>query len=90
MPSSSFGPPYRIQWHADARIDICRLDQATAMRIFEGILHFARSGCGDLKSLHGDMAGSFRLRIGDHRVLFYLEQSTMSIFGVRHRSEAYR
>jgi mRNA-degrading endonuclease RelE of RelBE toxin-antitoxin system len=27
---------------------------------------------------------------GDYRVLFALEDNTMRIFGVRHRSEAYR
>jgi mRNA-degrading endonuclease RelE of RelBE toxin-antitoxin system len=35
------------------------------------------------------MAGSFRLRLGDYRVLFVLEADTMLIFGVRHRSGAY-
>jgi mRNA-degrading endonuclease RelE of RelBE toxin-antitoxin system len=67
-----------------------RLDRPTAMRIFDGVLHFAQTGSGDLASLHGDLAGSFRLRLGDYRVLFNLDQKTMSIFGVRHRSEAYR
>jgi mRNA-degrading endonuclease RelE of RelBE toxin-antitoxin system len=41
-------------------------------------------------ALHGDMAGAFRLRLGDYRVLFTLEEDAMRIFGVRHRSEAYR
>jgi mRNA-degrading endonuclease RelE of RelBE toxin-antitoxin system len=36
------------------------------------------------------MAGAFRLRLGDYRVLFNLQQDAMRIFGVRHRSEAYR
>jgi mRNA-degrading endonuclease RelE of RelBE toxin-antitoxin system len=40
--------------------------------------------------LHGDMAGSFRLRLGDYRVLFTPEEDIVRIFGVRHRSEAYR
>jgi mRNA-degrading endonuclease RelE of RelBE toxin-antitoxin system len=35
-------------------------------------------------------AGSLRLRLGDYRVLFTLEDDAMRIFGVRHRSEAYR
>lgn len=89
-PGSSFGPPYRIHWRDQARADVRRLDRATAMRIFEGVLHFARTGGGDLASLHGDYAGSLRLRLGDYRVLFTIEHDTMSIFGVRHRSEAYR
>ena len=36
------------------------------------------------------MAGSFRLRLGDYRVLFNFEDDAMRIFSVRHRSEAYR
>jgi mRNA-degrading endonuclease RelE of RelBE toxin-antitoxin system len=31
-----------------------------------------------------------RLRLGDYRVLFTLQENAMRIFGVRHRSEAYR
>jgi len=57
---------------------------------FEGILHFARTGSGSVTTLHGDMAGAFRLRLGDYRVLFTLERKVMRIFGVRHRSGAYR
>lgn len=85
QPGSSFGPPYRIHWRDEARADVRRLDRATAMRIFEGVLHFAHTGGGDLTSLHGDLAGSFRLRLGDYRVLFNLEQNTMSISGIRNR-----
>jgi mRNA-degrading endonuclease RelE of RelBE toxin-antitoxin system len=60
------------------------------MRLFEGTLHFARTGSGDVNALHGDMAGAFRLRLGDYRVLFTLERNVMRIFGVRHRFQAYR
>lgn len=60
------------------------------MRLFEGILRFAQTGSGKVTALHGDMAGAFRLRLGDYRVLFTLEGDAMRIFGVRHRSEAYR
>jgi mRNA interferase RelE/StbE len=83
-------PPYRIEWLDEAKVDMRRLDRPTAMRIFDGILHYARTGGGDVAPLHGDMAGSFRLRLGDYRVLFALEDNVMRIFGVRHRSEAYR
>jgi mRNA interferase RelE/StbE len=83
-------PPYRIEWLDDAKVDVRALDRPTAMRLFEGILRFARAGAGDVGALHGDMAGAFRLRLGDYRVLFTLEDDAMRIFGVRHRSEAYR
>jgi hypothetical protein len=58
-------PPYRIEWLDEARADVRALDQRTAMRMFEGILRFARTGAGDVVALHGDLAGAFRLRLGD-------------------------
>ena len=83
-------PPYRIEWLDEAKADVRALDRPTAMRLSEGVLRFARTGVGDVNALHGDMAGAFRLRLGDYRVLFTLEDNAMRIFGVRHRSQAYR
>ncbi|MGD1096074.1 MAG: type II toxin-antitoxin system RelE/ParE family toxin [Bryobacteraceae bacterium] len=83
-------PPYRIEWLDEAKADVRRLNRATVMRIFDGILHHAYTGGGDIAPLHGDMAGSFRLRLGDYRVLFSFHEDTMRIFRVGHRSEAYR
>ena len=85
-----FRPPYRIVWLDPAKAHVRRLDRPTAMRIFDGVLHFARTGSGDLARLHGDLAGSFRLRLGDYRVLFTLDRNSMHVFAVRHRSEVYR
>jgi mRNA interferase RelE/StbE len=82
--------PYRIDWLDEAKADVRRLDRATAMRVFEGILHYARTGGGNIEPLHGEMTGAFRLRLGDYRVLFSLQDDAMRIFGVRHRSQAYR
>jgi mRNA-degrading endonuclease RelE of RelBE toxin-antitoxin system len=83
-------PPYRIEWLDEAKADVRSLDRPTAMRIFDGILHYARTGGGDVAPLHGDMAGSFRLRLGGYCILFAPQDNVMRIFGVRHRSEAYR
>jgi hypothetical protein len=52
--------PYRIEWLDEARADVRGLDQPIAMRLYEGILRFARTGSGDVNALHGDMAGAFR------------------------------
>ena len=83
-------PPYRIKWLDPAKAHIRAIDRVTAMRLFEGGAHFARTGSGDVKALQGRMAGDLRLRLGDYRVLFNLDGGLMNIFGVRHRSEAYR
>ena len=68
-------PPYRIEWLDEAKTDVPALDRHTAMRLFEGVLRFARTGSGDVNALHGDMAGAFRLRLGDYRVPFTLENN---------------
>jgi len=73
-----------------SQADVRRLDRPTALRLFEGILRYARTGSGNIEPLHGDMAGAFRLRLGDYRILFSLQDDAMHIFGVRHRSQAYR
>jgi mRNA-degrading endonuclease RelE of RelBE toxin-antitoxin system len=83
-------PSRRIEWLDEAKDDVRALDRSTAMNIFDGVLHFARTGGGKVMPLHGDMTGSFRLRLGDYRVLFTLHDDVMRILGVRHRSKAYR
>ena len=79
-----------VEWLDEAKADVRRMDRPAAMRIFDGILHYARTGGGDIEPLHGEMSGSFRLRIGSYRVLFSRHDDAMRIYGVRHRSEAYR
>lgn len=80
----------KIDWREQGRADIRRLAKDTAMELFDGVLRYARNGIGNVKPLRGKLAGFFRLRVGDYRVLFTLDNDTMRIFRVRHRSEAYR
>jgi mRNA-degrading endonuclease RelE of RelBE toxin-antitoxin system len=79
-------PPYRIEWLEEARRDVRALDRETAMHVFEGFCFSLEAA----RAMQGDLAGGFRLRIGDYRVLFTLEDAALRIFGVRHRREAYR
>lgn len=83
-------PPFRIEWLNEARADVRRLDRTIAMRIFDVILRYAQTGVGDVAPLDGALAAARRLRVGDYRVLFRLEEGVMQIFAVLHRSEAYR
>lgn len=64
-----------------------KLDPVIRKRIKAKIEAFAESGIGDVKKLQG-RAGS-RLRIGDWRVIFYIEGSTLVIAAVGNRSEIY-
>ena len=79
-----------IEWSEASRADIRRIDQKTAMRIFETLLRFAKTGEGDVKKLKaGDV--EYRLRVGDYRVRFTEQPAgRLHIHAVRHRREAYR
>jgi mRNA-degrading endonuclease RelE of RelBE toxin-antitoxin system len=79
-----------IEWTDEARSDIRALDRATAMRIFDGLYHYATTGVGDVKALKGRHTGKLRLRLGDHRVFFNSGGKILRILAVRNRSEAYR
>ncbi|MET0631552.1 MAG: type II toxin-antitoxin system RelE/ParE family toxin [Xanthobacteraceae bacterium] len=48
---------------------------------------FADTGQGDVKRLKG-RAGA-RLRVGDWRIIFYVERNTMIVVAVGHRREIY-
>jgi mRNA interferase RelE/StbE len=56
-------------------------------RIDAKLAGFAETGHGDIKRLKG-REGS-RLRIGDWRVIFYLEGDTIVVAAVGHRREIY-
>jgi mRNA interferase RelE/StbE len=51
------------------------------------LLSFARTGQGDVKRLKGH-AGA-RLRVGDWRIIFYVESDTIIVTAVGHRREIY-
>lgn len=52
-------PTYRIEWLDEARADVRAIDRSLAMRLFDGILRFSRTGSGDVKALQDELAGAF-------------------------------
>lgn len=62
----------------------------SATRIREKIRQFAADPASlqsNVKALKG--SDTYRLRIGDHRVIFTLSGGTMTVLAVRKRDEAY-
>jgi mRNA interferase RelE/StbE len=51
------------------------------------LVSFARTGQGDVKRLKG--RNGARLRIGDWRIIFYLEGHSLVVVAVGHRREIY-
>ena len=70
-----------------------RLDKPTAKRIVSRIKWLAEN-LDNVKreALAGDLAGLFKFRVGDYRVIYQLleEEQVMIIHKIGHRSEIYR
>jgi mRNA-degrading endonuclease RelE of RelBE toxin-antitoxin system len=62
-----------------------------AVRIREATHRYAETGDGDVRRLTGYRPELFRLRVGDWRVLFRVdEDGVIEVARVLHRREAYR
>jgi len=82
--------PYRIEWLDEAKADVRRVEGRRPCACSMAFFTTRARVPAILHPLHGDMAGAFRLRLGDYRVLFTLHDDAMRIFGIRNRREAYR
>jgi mRNA interferase RelE/StbE len=77
-----------VVWTHPAERELAGLDRTQGARVVEAIVRFATTGYGDVKALKGSTEK--RLRVGDYRVLFDSDGSTMTVLRVAHRREAYR
>lgn len=83
---------YTILITKTAKKDIDGLEPIVKKRLGKKLLHAA--SLTDItsiaKRLEGDMIGEYRIRIGDHRILFDLEGKKIIIVRVQHRKDVYR
>ena len=79
MKPIAFTPASTRQW--------VKLSAQVRQRIDARLAEFAASGKGDVKRLKGRQGS--RLRVGDWRVIFYEEGSTIIVVAVGHRREIY-
>ncbi len=81
MPAVYFKP--------SARKALEKLPRQDQVRIAEKIDRLAAGDHVDLKKL-ADPPNSYRLRVGDYRILFTLIRGDATIYRIAHRKEAYR
>jgi mRNA interferase RelE/StbE len=77
----------QIAFSAAAARQWLKLSADVRRRIDVKLAAFARTGQGDVKRLKG--RGGARLRVGDWRVVFYIEGDTIVVAAVGHRREVY-
>jgi mRNA interferase RelE/StbE len=66
------------------------IDKGIASRIKQAAERFAATGAGDVKRLRGIDPPEYRLRVGDYRVRFRVDDEILRIRRVRNRREACR
>ncbi len=80
---------YNIQFKPRAVKDIERLSSRMQLQIIKGIEAMSDDLAGDVKRLT-NFTPEYRLRVGDYRVLFEIENKNIIVYRVRHRREVYR
>ncbi len=80
-----------VRWSKDALRDLEKIDSAIGRRIVEKVVWLERNFVDSLpEKLHGELRDLFKLRIGDHRVLYSVRGEEVTIEAVGHRKGIYR
>ncbi|MBI5559710.1 MAG: type II toxin-antitoxin system RelE/ParE family toxin [Deltaproteobacteria bacterium] len=83
---------YKVAWKSSAERELKRIDKQFIPKIFSAVESLVEnpfpSQCRRLQGVES----VYRLRIGDYRVVYQVDttESTITIYHVRHRKEAYR
>ena len=81
---------YEVVLKPRAKKDLHRIPKSDAAKVVDALDGLKDNLAGDVKRLTAVTPG-YRLRVGDYRVLFDIEQtSRVVVYRVRHRREAYR
>lgn len=84
---------YRIRILDAAADEMSRLDTPVSRRVIERINWLAANlDTIRLEGLTGDLAGLYKLRVGDYRVIYQVlhEEQVVVIHALGHRREIYR
>lgn len=82
---------HAVTWHPRALRDLRRLDRQVADRVLVAIERYAETAQGDVRVLTGVTPPTWRLRVGDWRVLFeYQDADVLHVLRVQPRGRAYR
>ncbi len=79
---------YQLFLSAKARQQLRALEKATRRNIGRRLEALRDDLHGDVKKLEG-RNNRYRLRVGNHRVLFTLEGNLIAVYRVKDRKEAY-
>lgn len=79
---------YEVGFKPRALKDLKAIDQRESARIVEKVEAMRDNLTGDVKKLT-NFTPEYRLRVGNYRVLFALEDNKIVVYRVRHRKDVY-
>jgi mRNA interferase RelE/StbE len=80
----------RIDYKASVQDDLEKLDPPTALRVPRKIETALASEGRKGEALAGAFSGLYRLRVGDHRVIYARTDEGYLVLRIGHRREVYR
>ncbi len=79
----------KLEFKPLAEKDLSGLSAANQSRILQKVEMLQQGLTGDIKRLT-NFTPEYRLRVGDYRILFEIVESSIVIYRVLHRRDAYR
>lgn len=80
---------WQLRYTPEAVKDIAKLDSVAKKRLQKALERFATDPLHYAKKLVNPHLGTYRFRVGDHRVIFDLHQREIIILRAGHRREIY-
>ena len=80
---------YNVELKPKAEKDLKSMPKDDARIMYDALLALENGLKGDIKKLT-DYWPEYRLRIGNWRALFEIEEGKIVVYRIRHRREAYR
>lgn len=80
---------YKIEFKPKALKDCRKIPKPQLRLIFEQIGKMSDELKGDVKRLT-NFTPEYRLRVGDYRILFEIEEDRLIVYRIRHRKDTYK
>ncbi len=84
---------YKVRWHEDVGEDLRDLDKEVARKVVDRVAKYLFQDPLKLgKPLKENLAGLYRYRFGDYRIMYVVDipGEIITVLKVRHRKDIYR
>lgn len=82
--------PYAVITNRVVNKQLGQLSSENEIRVLEALENLALSAVGDVVNVGDNLPGAFRLRVGDLRIYFDVEEQTIKVRLLEKRGEAYK